>query len=284
MLQEFSEQAFFDWKAQPFVAAKRFGEILPAARGHKAPPVRMRLHAVKMLRIQLQIGKNCRVQAARMRIAPPDGIAFLDLQQPHTIHRGRVEEPRGLVVLRWISGSGDHPALRQAMRAELLALQQLEHGRHQRLRDAVDLIQEEDPAIRSGLLHPVVDGSEYFAHGILRRGAGLSAVLLLPNERQSERALSRVVRHGVRDQSDVHFVRKLRQDCRLADARRPHQQRRPLMQHRNAQLTVLRPFRVGQHHPPQLLLGLPYIHPSSLPGLSASSTSVCAQRGMLISS
>ena len=112
----------------------------------------------------------------------------------------------------------------------------------------------------------------------------LRAEGFLADQRQPQRALARVVGHGVGHQIDLQLLRQLIEYRRLADARRSHEKKRPLMHEWHAERAIRRSFGIGKHRAPDFFLCLFYIHPSSLPGLSASSTSRIAQRGMLISS
>ena len=76
------------------------------------------------------------------------GIFFPDLQIRLHFHTADpveghcVKFPDRAVIGRRIPGSHNHPSLRQAVPSEGLVLKKLQHGRHQRLRYTVDLIQE----------------------------------------------------------------------------------------------------------------------------------------------
>lgn len=73
VLQKFSEQRAGYRKAQPLIAAKRLGQILPAACGYKASSAGSSLDTVKMLRVQLQIRKDRRVKPLCVRVVAPNG-------------------------------------------------------------------------------------------------------------------------------------------------------------------------------------------------------------------
>ena len=284
MLQKFSEQRAGYRKAQPLIAAKRLGQILPAACGYKASSAGAALHTVKMLRIQLQIRKNCRVKPLCVRVVAPDGVVFRNFKQPNPVHRDRVEASCRFVVRRRIACRGNDPAFGEPMGSKLLALQQLQHRGHQRFRHAVDFIQKQNAGPDALLFHPLIDVCQNLAHGILGGGIRFSAEDFFADQRQPQRALARVVGHGVGHQIDPQLLRQLIEYRRLADARRSHEKKRPLMHERHAERAIRRSFGIGKHRAPDFFLCLFYIHPSSLPGLSASSTSRIAQRGMLISS
>ena len=57
---------------------------------------------------------------------------------------------------------------------------------------------------------------------------GMALELFVHDERQTERALARVMRHGIRHQADAQLLGYLSHDGRLADARGAHQEHRPL--------------------------------------------------------
>ena len=55
MLQKFSKQRVFRRKSEALIAVKQHRKIFPAARRDKCAAMGAGVHAVKMLRIQLQI-------------------------------------------------------------------------------------------------------------------------------------------------------------------------------------------------------------------------------------
>ena len=211
-------------------------------------------------------------------------VVGLDLQKAHPVHCNRVERPGRFVVGRRISRRRDDPALGKPVRSELLALQQLEHRGHQRFRDAVDLIQKQNAGREAGFFNSFIDAGQNLAHRVFGRGVSFPAERLFPEHRKAQRTLTRVVRHRVGDQIHAKLLCELVKNRRLANARRPHEKKRPLPHHRNPERVQSIPLGIGQHRAPDFLFRLFYIHPSSLPGFSASRMSFPAQRGMLISS
>ena len=81
------------------------------------------------------------------RIFPEYLIIRLHLDFLHTVQRHHIEIPDGFVVLRRIAGSHDDPALRNRMISKGLALEKLQHGRSQRLRHTVNLIDKKNPLV-----------------------------------------------------------------------------------------------------------------------------------------
>ena len=55
-----------------------------------------------------------------------------------------IKFPDRFIVFRRISGSSNHPAVRNFVASKGFALQELQHSRGQRLRNTVDLIQKQD--------------------------------------------------------------------------------------------------------------------------------------------
>ena len=153
----------------------------------------------------------------------PDCKVLLDIDPLHAVQRHDVKIPNGLVILRRISGCDDDKALRHLVVSEHLVLQKLQHGRRQRLGDAVDLVQKEDSLRDTGGLDPVVDRRHDLTHSIFRDGVLLSAVFLARDEGQTDSALPCVVCDGVRDQTDPKLPGDLLHDGCLADSGRSHE-------------------------------------------------------------
>ena len=146
------------------------------------------------------------------------------------------------------------------MAPERLELQKLQHGGVERLGHAVDLVEEQDTAPHPALLHVGVHRGDDLAHGVLG-GLVLQALeFLVHDERQPERALARVVRHGVGHQAHVQLLGDLLHDGGLADARRAHEEHRPLLFHRHCVAAELILGEVCRHGVFDLFLGLFDIH------------------------
>ena len=164
------------------------------------------------------------MRALRHGVGLPRPEVGLHADLLHTVERDHVELVHRLVVLRRVAGAGDDPPLGHRMAPERLELQKLQHGGVERLGHAVDLVEEQDAAPHPALLHVGVHRRDDLAHGVLG-GLVLQALeFLVHDERQPERALARVVRHGVGHQADAQLLRDLRHDGRLADAGRTHQE------------------------------------------------------------
>ena len=218
---------------QLLIDIKHLREILPATRRRKFSAVDRRLHPVKIRRPRRQISNDCRMQLILYRIFLPYCEVRLHLDFFHTVHRDDIELPDRFIILRRISRCHDHPALRDRMISEHLALQKLQHCRSERLRHAVDLIDKENALRKSGLLHFIIDRRDNLAHRIFRDGVFLSAVLMLRDKRQTDRTLPRMVRDRIGHEPDAALLCDLLHDLRLANTRRAEQQHRPLPDLRN---------------------------------------------------
>ena len=163
----------------------------------------------------------------------PDREILLDIDPFHAVQRHDVKIAHGLIVLGRVAGCDDDKALGHLVVSEHLVLQKLQHGRRQRLRDAVDLIQKEDALRDAGRLDPVIDRRDDLAHGVFRDGVLLPAVLLAGDEGKADGALSGVVGDRVGDQADPQFLGDLLHDGGLADAGRSHEENGPLPLRRN---------------------------------------------------
>ena len=96
------------------------------------------------------------------------------------------------------------------------------------LRHAVDFIQKQDALTLAGGFHQVIDGGDDLAHGVFGDVVCHAVIHLVGNERQTQRTLARVVRHGVGEERHVQLLRNLLHDRRLADARRANEKHRAL--------------------------------------------------------
>ena len=174
------------------------------------------------------------MNAAFSGVFLPDAEVLLDVDLFHAVERHNVKFAHGFIVLGRISGRHDHPSCRELLIAERFALQKLEHHRRQRLRDAVDLVEEQDALGNARALDLAVDRCDDLAHRVARHRALLAAEPHLFDKRQSERGLARVVSQRIGNQSHAGLLRDLLHDLGLADARRADEQHRPLPDGRNA--------------------------------------------------
>ena len=105
----------------------------------------------------VEIRDDCRMDVDAVRIIFPGFKVRFHLNFLDTIHRHDVEFTDRAVVFRWVSGCNDEPALRNLMISEGFALEKLQHGRSQRLRHAVDFIDEQNTFFQSGRFHLVIN-------------------------------------------------------------------------------------------------------------------------------
>ena len=97
----------------------------------------------------------------------PHGIVRFHVNAFQAVPCDNVELVDGVVVLRRVARRHHDPAVRYAVAAEHLVLQELQHDGGQRLRHAVDLVQKQDALPLAGGLHHVVHGGDDLAHGVL---------------------------------------------------------------------------------------------------------------------
>ena len=89
------------------------------------------------------------------------------------------------------------------MFTERLELQELEHRGVQRLRNAVNLIEEQDALAQPRALHIVVDCRDDLRHRVLGCIEFLPLEFPMFDMGKAERALARMMRHGVRHDADA---------------------------------------------------------------------------------
>ena len=120
------------------------------------------------------------------------------------------------------------------MLAEHLVLQKLQHARRESFGHAVYLVKEKYSLGLAGIAHEVVHRADDLAHCVLGHLIAFSAVFLFRDIRQTERALARVMGHGIRHESHAKFGRYLLHDSRFAYARRAYHKYRALLFYRYA--------------------------------------------------
>ena len=86
---------------------------------------------------------------------------------------------------------------------------------------------------QAGLLHLVIHAGNDLAHCVLRYAAVRAAKIAVADKWQAHGALAGVVGDGVCHQRNAAFLRDLLHDLGFANARRAHQQNRPLADGRN---------------------------------------------------
>ena len=172
-------------------------EVLPAARRDHASPVDAGAHLVEVFGLAGEIGGDGWVHAMGRGVVHPDAEVGLHVDALHAVHHRGIEITGRAVVLRWVTGRDDDPADGQTVLAEGLVLQELQHGRGQRLRGAVDLIEEEYALAHARPLDGVVGGGDDLAHGIAADLVAVTAELVLGDVGEPQGALARVMRDGI---------------------------------------------------------------------------------------
>ena len=214
------------------------------------------------------------------RVLLPDPQIRLYLHTADPVQSHGVKFPDRAVVGRRIAGGRDDPALRQAVAAKSLVLQELEHRRHQRLGNAVDLIQKQDALPAAALLHLLIDSGDNLAHGIGGNRIAFPVIFPLLQYRKADGALTRVVRHRIGQKTHRALPGHLFHNRRFSDSRRSNQQKGPLPFHGNPQAPPVCPGRVGPHRLFDFFLRFLNIHVR----LFSSSTRRWIQPGMSITS
>ena len=123
--------------------------------------------------------------------------------------------------------------VRDAVGAEGLILQKLEHDRKQRFRDAVDLVNKQDAIAAACRAHAVIDGSDDLAHRIFRHLERFALKRFTFQIRQADRALPRMMGHRIGDQPGAALFCNLFHNGGLSDPGRPDQQDRTLFGRRD---------------------------------------------------
>ena len=210
------------------VRLQKLRQVFPSSGRCKHLAVYRSLDAVEMVSSYIQIRENGRMNLCLISIFLPNIIIFFHIYLLNPIQRHHVKIPYRLIILRRIARGNDNPAFRHLLVSECLALQELEHGRRQRLGYAVDLIDKQDAFRNPGGLDLFIDGRDDLAHRIFRHGILLSAKSLFPYKRKPDGALPGVMRNGIGDQANLALLGNLLHNLRLPDSRRPHQQDRAL--------------------------------------------------------
>ena len=189
--------------SEHFIRTDDLGQIFPASCCDKALAVHGSLAPEKILPVYLKVRDHSIMDPDAVCIILPDFKVRLHIDHLDTVQRDYVEIPHRLVIFRGIPGRDNDPSARDLLVSESLLLQELKHGRRQRLRHTVDLVDEQDPFCLAGCFHPVIDRSDDLAHGILRDLEAASAVFLLGDKWKSHRTLPGVVRDGIGHQGKV---------------------------------------------------------------------------------
>ena len=188
------------------------------------------------------------------------GKILLNLDFSQSVQGYNVKVPNGFVVLRRVSCSHQHKALRNLMHTEGLILKKLQHGRRQCLRHRIDFIQKEDSFGNAGLFNLFINGGHNLRHGIFRNGNLSVSIHFLGNIRQSDGRLSGMVGNGIGNQIDSQLLCHLLHDSGFSDSRRSHQEQRSLPFHRNFIATGGILLMIGLHRPFDFFFCFFYIH------------------------
>ena len=207
---------------------QKSGEVFPSTRCREHFSVHGGLHLVKILRLCGEERQDRRMDIRLFRVFLPDLKICLHINLFDAVQGRNIEFPHGFIVFRRVSCRHDDPAIRDLMISESLILQKLQHGRSQRLGNAVDLIDEEKSLGESCVLDLIVDRRNDLAHGIFRHMDILPAVSLLRDKRETDGTLSRMVRDRVGDETDSALPRHLLHDLGLSDSWRTDEQHRAL--------------------------------------------------------
>ena len=197
MLEVLSYHFLIHRNVQCLIDLQDFGKILPSSGRHKPFSVHRRLNLIEIIRLDVQIGNDGSVNLLLIGKFFPYLIIRLNLDLLHPVQCHNIELPDGFVILRRVARCHDDPALRHLLITEGLTLQKLKHGGRQRLGHAVDLIDEKNPLLLSGLLHFLIDCGNNLAHGIFRYGMLLSLIFFFLNKRQSDSTLAGVMGDGI---------------------------------------------------------------------------------------
>ena len=84
----------------------------------------------------------------------------------HTVQGHNIKLTDRLIVLRRIACRHNDPACWNLLISKGLTLQKLQHGRRERLRYAVDLVEEQNALAAPRGLHRLIDRGDDLAHGV----------------------------------------------------------------------------------------------------------------------
>jgi len=233
VLDVLGDELLIGMKANLLVGHEHARKVLPTAGGDQTRAVHDLAYMVEALGLALEVGDDGRVHLVRHRVVTPDVEVGLHVDALHAVERGGIEVTGGTVVLGRVASRDDGPSRRQTMLAERLELQELEHGRGERLGYAVDLVEEEYALLDARLLDDIIDRCDDLAHRVAAHTIGLVTVLRLLDVREADGALTRMVRHRVRDEVDAHAIGDLLNDGGLAHTGRAHEEHGPLHLGRN---------------------------------------------------
>ena len=280
VLQVLTDEIFIHGVALFFVELDHRGKVFPTSRRHKLNAVDSIFDAVEVIFLDLQIGRNGGMDTFFISVLFPHAVIRFHHDFLHTVQSYDIEFSHGFIVFRRISGGGDNPSFGDLVFAESLILEELEHRRRQRLGHTVDLIQEENTFRKTGLLHKLIHRGDNFTHRIFRDHIFPAFVSPRFDLRQTDSALTGVMSHRIRDETDTQFLRNLFHDRCLSDARIPDQQDRSLPDPADAILTEFILHQIRCDRTLYFVFCFFYIHISTSCMISlVSRTSFMAQPG-----
>ena len=253
-----------DGQVLSFVQLDGAGKVVPAACRDELLAVRGGLKVIEVLLLNVKVRDDGGMHAAGQGVFAPCLVVGLNIDALEAVPRCQVEIARRAVVFGRVAGGHHDPPLGHLVAAEHFVLQELQHGGRERFGHAVDFVKEQDALGVPRLLDRVVHGGDDFAHGVLGYVVRFAAVLLLHDERQAQRALARVVRHGVGHEPHVKLLGYLLDDGGFADARRAKQENGTLALGRQGVAAELIFCEIRLHGVLDLLFGLFDIHGGSL--------------------
>ena len=220
MLQKLVHQFPVGRKFQLLINIQQFRQVFPSTSCNKLCPVYIRNDFIEILRAQFQITEQRREKSTLTGIFFPDCQIGFNIHPPDTVEGDDIKIAYRFVIFRRVSGGNNQPAFRKRLVAEGLALQKLQHRRSKRLRNAVDLIDEQNSLFFTRF-DSFPDTGEDFTHGISGNASGFSTIDRFFNKRKSDRRLTGVVGDGIGHQTDTAFFGSLCDNLGFTDTRRP---------------------------------------------------------------
>ena len=243
--QELHEQIAVHRLSHLLIQRDDLRQILPTAGRHERfTAARPRFDLVEAVLLRLEERGHGRVKTRFGSIGLPRAVVRLDIDFAQTVKRHDVELVHRAVVLGRVARTHDDPSFRHLMFAERLELQELEHRGIQRLRNAVDLVEEQDALAQPRALHVIVNRRDDLRHRVLGCIEFLPLEFPMLDMGKAERALARMMCHGVRHDADAQLAGDLLHDGGLADSRRAHQENRSLVHGGNREQPRVIPLQI----------------------------------------
>ena len=158
----------------------------------------------------------------------PHGEIRFHIDPLHTVQRDDIKFASRFVIFDRVSGGNDDPAFRDRVCAESFVLEKLKHGRDQRFRYTVDLINEENPLLAAAFFNRFIDRGDNLAHCVFRDRIFFALIILFHDNGKSYGTLAGVMRDSIGGKTDSTFAGNLFHDGSLADPGWSDQENRPL--------------------------------------------------------